>query len=179
MEKFRQNCQNCILLHQRNIVREFFLRKTFIFIIFCGHQAKTFRNGCQNWILIYQMNIVGELFLFKRTNKFIFFSGFGWIFSGRVVITAVDNFGRTFLVTTFGWKSCSFISFLRASVDNFSAQLSKLHSTLPEEHCKRNFFEKKPSFPNFSAGFSWKFCQRVVKTGFLLTRGTMVGKIFV
>ena len=105
-------------------------------------------------------------FLFKKTNKFIFFSGFGWIFFGRVVITAVDNFRRIFLVKTSVWKSCSFISFLRASVETFSAELSKLHSTLPEEHCKRNFSEKKTSFPKFSAGFRWKFCRTVVKTAF-------------
>ena len=166
MESFRQNCQNCILLHQRNIVREFFLKKNLHFYNFLRASGENFSKRLSKL----NSNIPEEhswrTFLFKKKQFHNFFSGFGWNFFGRVVITADDNFRRTFLVKTFDWKSCSFISFLRASVENFSAELSKLHSTLPEEHCKRNFFEKKPSFPKFSAGFRWKFCKTVVKTAF-------------
>ena len=69
------------------------------------------------------------------------------LFYGRIVKTAVHNFGRTFLVKPFVWKKFSFISFLRASGEKFSEGLSKLLSNLTEKHCKRNFFWKKPSFP--------------------------------
>ena len=166
MEKYRRNCQNCILLHQRNIVREFFWKKSLHFYNFLRASGENFSKRLSKLHSNLPEEHCWRTFLFKKTSKFIFFSGFGWIFFGRVVITAVDNFRRTFLVKTSVWKRCSFISFLWASVETFSAEMSKLHSTLPEERCKRNFSEKKPSFPKFLAGFRWKFCQTVVKTAF-------------
>ena len=121
MEKFWQNCQNCILFHQRNIVREFFWKKPCIFIIFCGFQAKTFRNGCQNRILIYQGNIVGELFCLKKQTNSYFFSGFGWTFFSRIVklysTLSEPPLKRNCLFA----KNYRFIKFLRASGQKFAA----------------------------------------------------------
>ena len=51
--------QNNILRVRKNIAVEFFLRKTYKFIINFGLRAKIFRQGCENCILCVQRNMFG------------------------------------------------------------------------------------------------------------------------
>ena len=102
MENFRQNCQNCILLHQRNIVREFFLK-----------------------------------------------------------------------------KNLHFYNFLRASGENFSKRLSKLHSNIPEEHCWRTFFVQKNKQIHIFFRFSGELFLAGLWNLFYAFRATFEEKLFV
>ena len=165
------------IFFQRIIVGDFFERNLY------------FHNFVRTWVEKFSKrlsklnsNIPEEhswrTFLFKKKQFHNFFSGFGWHFFVRIVITAVDNFRRTFLVKTFVWKNCSFISFLRPSVEKFSAELSKLQSTLPEEHYKRNFFWKKTFISKIFGGLQVKIfpssCQNCILTYQRNTGGEIV-----
>ena len=201
----QKDCQNCIFFSRKTIREETFVRKNFYIHEvssffsgnffsedYCGRFFERnlyFHNFVRTWVEKFSKrlsklnsNIPEEhswrTFLFKKKQFHNFFSGFGWHFFVRIVITAVDNFRRTFLVKTFVWKNCSFISFLRPSVEKFSAELSKLQSTLPEEHYKRNFFWKKTFISKIFGGLQVKIfpssCQNCILTYQRNTGGEIV-----
>ena len=81
MEKFRQNCQNCILLHQRNIVGEFFLKKNLHFSNFLRASGENFSKRLSKLNSNIPEEHCWRNFLFKKTNKFrIFFRASGELF---------------------------------------------------------------------------------------------------
>ena len=93
-ESFRQDCQNCILLYQRNNVGEFFLEKTTVFF-FSGFGWKVF--GIIVKIAFWFSGwTICHISLLKRINIFKFFSVLGWKIFGRFVKTALYLF-RWFL----------------------------------------------------------------------------------
>ena len=127
-----------------------------------------FWQDFQNWNLLFAEVFFGRKSLLEKFYQIMnVLRASVEFFYGRIVKTAVHNFRGTFFVKPFVWKSYRFISFLRASGENFSAGLSKLLSNVTEKHCKRKFFsEKNLHFHNFRRASGLKLFQTVVKTAF-------------
>ena len=139
MEKLRQNCQNCILLHQRNIVREFFLKKNLHFHNFLRASGENFSKRFSKLHSNIPEEHCWRTFLLKKTNNLMILVSFGVKTYWQDSTLSEPPLKRNCLFA----KKYRFIKFLRASGQKFAARLSKLQSSFPEEHFWRKLFLEK------------------------------------
>ena len=119
-----------------------------------------------------------KLFVWKSYRLISFLRASGENFFRSLVKTEFYCSRGTLLEKFLFWKIYRFIDFLRASGDNFLTELSKLLSTLTEEHCKRNFFWRKTFTSKVFGGLQVKIFPNGCQNCILTYQRNIGGEIF-
>ena len=174
---FWQDFQNWILLFQKKFCEEKFVRK-----ILSYHECSSgfgwnfFGRIVKTAVHNFRRTFFVKPFVWKSYRFISFLRASGKIFFRSLVKTEFYCSRGTLLEKFLFGKNYRILDFLRASGDNFLTGLEKLHSTLPEEHCKRNFFWKKTFISKIFGGLQVKTFPSSCQNCILIYQRNIVGE---
>ena len=179
VEVFWQDCQNFILHLQSNIwIEKYCLKEIYRFVVFLRASGEKFAAILSKLQCSIPEDYFWRKLLFEKNNGFIdVFRASEGKFPARLSKLhsnlPEDQCGGNFFEET------TVLSFLRASVEDFSEWLSKSPSDFPYEHFAISVCLRELTFSIFFLSSGEKFFGRFVKSALYIFRRKFKEKIFV